>query len=410
MFKQHLGVVCPIGLLILQVGGCIPSSEQNAFEPNIPETEKNQIEEIALLTPQMQDKRAVGLPEQAGKVLRGVHPKSHGCVRGEFTVFGPEELEPGFRKGLFKNAGKKFHADIRFSNAAVHTGDDLELGASGGRENGSRGMAIKLYDVDGEVFILDNERRNQDFLMINTPEFAFRNTTDYGRLTRALDGSPNAVNAGNYFNPEFEPPSDADQGKIVKAGIIASGGVVQKIKSKTVRNPLLVQYFGAAPFLFGKGSAMKFSVKPKNCPPKEMSKAFEETLDRAAEKFTKDEKGTLSAEYLSEALTTTINSDDICFDFMIQIRDKKEVDQLKIDDATTQWKNEQDNYKSVALLTIKSGQHPQTPKSKETCEALAFSPWHSLKEHQPLGSINRLRKDVYQASSYHRLGTIPQNK
>ena len=38
----------------------------------------------------------------------------------------------------------------------------------------------------------------------------------------------------------------------------------------------------------------------------------------------------------------------------------------------------------------------------ERCEALVFTPWHCLADHQPLGSINRLRKAVYLASEAHR--------
>ena len=40
---------------------------------------------------------------------------------------------------------------------------------------------------------------------------------------------------------------------------------------------------------------------------------------------------------------------------------------------------------------------------KAQCERLVFTPWHSLAAHQPIGSINRLRKAVYEASAQHRL-------
>ncbi|MBF2075025.1 MAG: hypothetical protein IGS50_14865 [Synechococcales cyanobacterium C42_A2020_086] len=35
-------------------------------------------------------------------------------------------------------------------------------------------------------------------------------------------------------------------------------------------------------------------------------------------------------------------------------------------------------------------------------EALSFTPWHALPAHQPLGSINRARKAIYQAGSEQR--------
>lgn len=38
----------------------------------------------------------------------------------------------------------------------------------------------------------------------------------------------------------------------------------------------------------------------------------------------------------------------------------------------------------------------------EACEEMAFTPWHALTAHQPLGGINRLRRQVYLGSAIHR--------
>lgn len=38
--------------------------------------------------------------------------------------------------------------------------------------------------------------------------------------------------------------------------------IVQKIQASAVANPLGIQYFSAAPFLFGCNKVMKFSVRP----------------------------------------------------------------------------------------------------------------------------------------------------
>jgi len=56
----------------------------------------------------------------------------------------------------------------------------------------------------------------------------------------------------------------------------------------------------------------------------------------------------------------------------------------------------------VAKIMIRVPQSPHTPEALEHCEMLAFSPWHSLAAHQPLGSINRLRRSVYSESANHR--------
>jgi hypothetical protein len=70
----------------------------------------------------------------------------------------------------------------------------------------------------------------------------------------------------------------------------------------------------------------------------------------------------------------------------------------------TEWKESDYPFIKVAKITIPL---PQTEVDSEEniahCEKMAFTPWHSLVEHQPIGSINRLRKDVYAASAKHRL-------
>ena len=384
-----------------------------SFE-TVPDAEAEQIDDIAALTVQFQDVRAKNDPNQDGCPLRGVHPKSHGCVKATFTVNG--NIAEKHRIGLFAEPGKTYQAWIRFSNAAVLREDDLKANRDGERQNGSRGMAIKVMDVDGEMLSLDNERSNQDFLMINTPEFAFANVRDYLRLDRilALD-QQKAADPSAYFIPAIlaqlgEPkPGEPTEVTIKRQnlqavvanlpflqnltledlkGTIASAKIAKKIAQQTVRNPMQVQYFGAAPFLFGPNQAMKFSSTPA------------EPIHQAPfDEITKDSP---SENYLREALDLTMaGSDDICFDFMIQTRTADTQD-LNIEDATTTWVGEQDGYESVAKIIIKAPQNPSRDAEEAQCEQLAFSPWHALAAHQPIGGINRLRRKVYADSAKHR--------
>lgn len=92
---------------------------------------------------------------------------------------------------------------------------------------------------------------------------------------------------------------------------------------------------------------------------------------------------------------------DVCYDFKIQVR-SVDADALNIEDATTTWPDELANYVDVARIIIKVPQSPHTPEALEHCEQLAFSPWHALAVHQPLGGINRLRRKVYAESAKHR--------
>jgi len=385
-----------------------------AFE-QIPPDESAQIERIAQQTTELQDKRT-DLPEQLGKLLRGVHPKSHGCVSAEFII--DPDIVKEYQVGLFSIPGKKYQAQIRFSNASVKLSSDLEDG-----KNGSRGMAIKVFDVAGEFLEKDQGRQNQDFLMINTPEFAFARVRGYGFLTDALQASPQGNEADELFGlvsilaqvkqtpPPFPEPVQEDLDKLetilaaqnrqlpadfnlqdLRALTTTLNIVITKIQTRTVRNPLQVQYFGAAPFLFGADRVMKFSAAPGD---------FTEQAGFDSPP---------NPDYLAEALAETMRGNrEISFDFKIQVRGKQAdfgVANELIESATTTWDSpglkEIDAYLKVAEVRIIAPQQTTSDSAKSACEKLAFTPWHSLTAHQPVGGINRMRRSVYYNSAKHR--------
>ena len=151
--------------------------------------------------------------------------------------------------------------------------------------------------------------------------------------------------------------------------------IVLKIKKGSgVANPLEAQYFSAAPFLFGPNLVMKFSANPQAIA------AASEIPDNPSE------------NYLREAVSHTMNNDqDTIFDFMVQVRSDK--GDLEVENASALWNEEDFPFIKVATITIAAPQQEiSQPRNLEHCENQAFTPWHSLTAHQPIGSINRLRK------------------
>jgi len=346
---------------------------ENPFE-SIPDREEEewQIQEIADLTVKLLEKRYLS-PE---KILRGVHPKSHGCLNAKFEIL--DGIDKSLQVGLFNEPGASYDAVIRYSNADSLVREDLRNG-----ENGSRGMAIKILDITGKVLHYHGGRLSQDFLMINTPQFAFVNVADYLKLQQVLfqfEDNPLP------FFALLQSPPPTDPAKLAEfLRVKQSFDVVTLIKKTPVANPLEVAYFGASPFLFGANRVMRVSVAPRG------AKKEQRVPPNA------------SQHYLREALQKTMaGNEDVVFDFQIQVRKAGEND-LHIEDATRFWPEEEFPPQTVARLTIPA---PQTgldsPEHLEECEQLSFTPWHALAEHQPLGGINRLRKPVYYASANRR--------
>jgi hypothetical protein len=138
------------------------------------------------------------------------------------------------------------------------------------------------------------------------------------------------------------------------------------------------QYWSVSPFLLGAPEqAVKYSAIP--------------TTEQDFETVKKH------TNFLREDLQRHLISKQISFDFMVQLQE----DAIKnpIENPCIEWKSRWEKVASIKILP----QHFDTPEQMAFGENLSFSPWHSLKEHQPLGNINRARKAAYLAISKFRL-------
>ena len=279
-------------------------------------------------------------------------------------------------------------------------------------------MAIKVFDVGGRILLEDSGAKNQDFLMINTPEFAFANVRDYRRLNRALATDEHGAKPDLFFLPlelaQLGPPTEGEPEEITqkrqflsnilqtsdvfegfseedKAGTLLSFQVVQKIQAKTVRNPLQVQYFSAAPFRFGPDRVMKFSVTPVGgeVPQPDFSPA---------------EMAALDPNYLALALENTLTQgDEVRLSFKVQVVTAAQLkgrEKEMIENAAIAWSEDEFPTVEVAQIVI-----PPVGKNEvlvDACKSLFFTPWHARAAHEPLGGINRLRRPVYNDSADFR--------
>ncbi len=103
---------------------------------------------------------------------------------------------------------------------------------------------------------------------------------------------------------------------------------------------------------------------------------------------------TLTDTYLRDAMRARLDEAEATFDFMIQFQ----VDSRRtpIEDATVEWKEKDSPYHRVAQIRIPRQRFEDAGRMTR-CEQVAFNPWHCLAEHRPLGSMNRARREIYQA-------------
>jgi Catalase len=329
--------VCKAFSLSVALFSALPALASSIEE--VPANEDSAIQEIVRIV-----EEGVRAEAKGGVAHRDAHPKAHGCVRAKFSVL--HNLPTGVRVGIFKGF-RHYPAWIRYSNASGKVQDDSVGDA--------RGMAIKLMGVE------ESDSGTQDFVMINHPVFFVRNAADYVEFQKSLsEGS-----LVKFFFPSLNPFNFR----------LHEYGIANEIMEKEVVNPLITRYWSTTPSLFG-NTAMKFSSRSCN--------ATSPSVENSTPNF------------LRENMQKQLNQDNSCFDFMVQLR--KRPSEMPIEDPTVEWSEEDSPFIPVAKISIPR-QEFASAKQEAFCENLAFTPWHTIPEHKPLGGINRVRKTVYDTIS-----------
>ena len=285
-----------------------------------------------------------------GKTLREFHAKMHGCVKASFAV--SPDLPASYQHG-FLVPGKTYEAWVRFSNGNTKVLDD--------RKADLRGMAIKLLNVPGEMLVQDKALpQSQDFLLVSYPTLMSATVSDFRKNIEALCGGTKGMILFG-LNPANWP------------------AIIRTLQSmKKCDHIFKKQFWSVSPYRLGPpNQAVKYTVIPA----------------------TTQEEGPVHkhADFLREDLQKQLASKPVVFDFMIQLQE--DAAKNPIENPCVEWKTP---WKKVASIKILP-QHFDTPGQMSFGENLAFSPWHSLAAHQPLGNINRARKAAYLAVSAFRL-------
>lgn len=297
--------------------------------------------------------------QQTGPDLRQIHTKSHGLLWGELIV--EPNLSQALRVGLFKTS-QTYPVWIRFSSG----GAPLQRGKlRSDTQPDVLGIAIKVMNVDGTK-VLDDEEKTQDFTLNSYPTFFAKDIRDYADIFKVGSGQ---------LTPERMQE------------LAPCFAILQKINSKQVGNPLLIQYWSMAPFKFG-NQIVKLSLKAQQPekPP--------ETLPQ-------------SDNYLREAIIKYLTQEgkEAYFDFLVQFYVDEE--KTPIENHIQEWQEEDSPLIKVATVRIPS-QKFDSEERKRLDEGMFFSPWHTLLEHEPVGSVNLSRKKLYNELAKSRREQIAQ--
>ncbi len=307
--------------------------------------------------------------EDYGRAVRSVHAKSHALLKGELRVL--PSLPESLAQGVFADA-LTYPVVLRFS---TNPGDILDDSVSA-----PRGLAVKIVGVSGERLPGSESDATQDFVMINAPVFV-------AATPKAFLGTLKAL-AATTDRAQWAKKALSTVMRGVETALEAVGGESGTVKSlggHRATNVLGETYYTGVPILYGPYMA-KLCVAPVS-------------PSLAA---LKDSPVTVTGRPngLRDAATEFFAAQGGEWELRVQLC--TDLEAMPIEDASELWPEDQSPYVAVARITV-----PQQPawneaRSTKADEGLAFSPWHGLAAHRPIGGIMRARKPAYEMSANFR--------
>jgi hypothetical protein len=79
-----------------------------------------------------------------------------------------------------------------------------------------------------------------------------------------------------------------------------------------------------------------------------------------------------------------------------------DLEAMPVEDSSVPWPEDKSPYVTVGRITAAPQDTWSDASMKAIDDGMAFSPWHGISAHQPLGSVMRARKAAYKMSAEFR--------
>jgi hypothetical protein len=286
-----------------------------------------------------------------GGFERAGNTKTHGVVRGEFTIRG--DVPPPLGQGVFAQP-RTFPAWVRFGGPGPASPPDID-------DVGVLSIGVKLMGVPGPK-LLDDERFTQDFTGISAPTFTTPNVEENTKLQVA---SRKETPIFYFLDPRDSHLLD---------------GLMGGLWARTQTSPLETPYWSCVPYLLGERQAMQYMVRPRSQGRSRVPRLPLRPPD----------------DYLRQAMAATLARTDVEFDFLVQVQ--TDPHRMPVENASVRWPERLSPFVPVAVLRLPC-QTFDSPAQLAFAHNLSYNPWHCIPEHRPLGNQNRGRRRIYQALS-----------
>lgn len=310
-----------------------------------------------------------------GVSFRTAHGKTYGLVRAKVTVL--DGLPSEYAQGIYARPGE-YEAAIRYSNGLGHVRPDPYLGPA-------CGMGIKMFGIPG-AGLLDDEATAStfDYNLINNPTFFCNTVRDYTVIEPLFAALPDAfVNetTRNKWLHDFLtgggalPPEEWLWDELFS---IVSFTTVQRT------NLLGFSYWSMGALRHG-----DYIAKVRTRPTDESAASIAHaTID-----FSTD------VEAFRNTLVAELKERDHRFALQVQLC--KDLEKMPVDNTSREWPEAASPFVTVAYIDIPR-QDIGGEDNIDLAETVSITPWRVRAEHEPLGEIMEVRREVYRQSSIVR--------
>ncbi|MGO9155761.1 catalase family protein [Mycobacterium sp.] len=304
--------------------------------------------------------------------IRDAHAKSHGILQGKLIV--EDGLDEELSQGLFGGPKKEFDVIARLSSTSGALRSD--------QLRGVRGLGIKVLEVEGEREPdtgLPGEpgATTQDFVLVTHREFPFADVRAYA--TKGMLAA-------------FLLALLSDRGLRFVSHLLDAAVMVGIKLSPTLallvlpNNHILGEtFYSSAPLRYG-----DYVVKMRYRPSSPSVKALTGVpVPRDA-----------GPDAHRDMVVQFFDSNSAEYELQVQLCTDTRT--MPIEDASVEWPESASQYRTVAKIKFDMQSADSPERRAYGDDVLSFNSWRTLKAHGPLGSINRLKKKVYEASSNFR--------
>lgn len=338
------------------------------FTPNVEVRAEDEAETIQGLNEQIRLIQETTAKDY-GTAVRGVHAKGHAIVKGKLEVL--PGIAPELAQGLFSTPGS-YDALLRFSTLP---GDILDDSVSV-----PRGLAIKLFDVPGERLPGSENNTTQDFILVNGPAFASPTPNAFLANLKML---AKTTDVGEGLKKGLSATMQTLDAALETVGI--QSPTIQTLGGAPNTHPLGETYYTQVPLRHG-GYIAKLSVAPISINLTELAGSKVDTSGRPGA--------------LREDMGEVLIEQDSVWEVRVQLC--TDLEKMPVEDTSVVWDEKVSPYVAVARLTVLAQLGWERGLSEHQEQAVAYSPWHGLTAHQPIGGVNRARKPTYERSVQFR--------